>query len=130
MTLLHLSLPALLLGCAFAAVGQNAPPDPAPASVAPGQTENGPPPPDKRIFGVLPNYRTANQTAVYMPITSRQKFTIAAKDSFDYPLLGLSAALAGIGQWDNSNPSFGQGWAAYGHRVGVEYADQAIGNMM
>jgi hypothetical protein len=136
MTLLHLSLPAVLLGCAFAALGQNATPDPTlapaadPSAVLPGQTETGPPPPDKRIFGVLPNYRTANETAAYMPITPAQKFTIAAKDSFDYPLLGLAAVLAGYQQWVNSNPSFGQGWAGYGHRVGVEYADQAIGNMM
>ncbi len=101
-----------------------------PAPLQPGQTENSLAPPDKRIFGVLPNYRTANQTAVYMPITPKQKLTIAAKDSFDYPLLGLAAALAGYQQAVNSNPSFGQGWAGYGRRVGVEYADQAIGNMM
>ena len=129
-----------MLGCALAALGQNATQDPTPApaadppaaptSIAPGQTETGPPPPDKRIFGVLPNYRTANETAVYMPITWQRKFTIAAKDSFDYPLLGLSAVLAGYQQWTNSNASFGQGWAGYGHRVAVEYADQAIGNMM
>ena len=31
------------------------------------------------------------QTAVYMPITAKQKLTIAAKDSFDYPLVGLAA---------------------------------------
>jgi hypothetical protein len=65
-----------------------------------------------------------------MPITVKQKFTIAAKDSFDYPLLGLAAVLAAEQQWANTNPSFGQGWAGYGRRVGVEYADQAIGNMM
>jgi len=106
-------------------------PEPAPAQPPvqqPGQTE--PPPPDKRIFGVLPNYRTANATAVYMPITAKQKFTIAAKDSFDYPLLGLAAVIAAWGQADNSHPEFGQGWAGYGRRVGTAYADQAIGNMM
>lgn len=126
----------LLLACSVAALGQNATQDPAPTpaadppAVQPGQTETGLPPPDKRIFGVLPNYRTANETAVYMPITWQHKFVIAAKDSFDYPLLGLAAAIAAEQQLVNSNPSFGQGWAGYGRRVGVEYADQAIGNMM
>jgi hypothetical protein len=136
MTFNHLSLPTLLLACTFAAVGQDATPA-APATPAvtqpvtqPGQTQAEPPPPDKRIFGVLPNYRTANEAAVYMPISPRMKLTIAAKDSFDYPLLGLAAFLAGYGQLTNQNPSFGQGWAGYGRRVGVEYADQAIGNMM
>jgi hypothetical protein len=140
MTSYHLSLPVLLFACTFAVFGQDAtsapavdPPSvqaspPQPAQLQPGQTQ--PPPPDKRIFGVLPNYRTANETAVYMPITVKQKFTIAAKDSFDYPLLGLAAVLAAEQQWANTNPSFGQGWAGYGRRVGVEYADQAIGNMM
>src|ERR1700682_2914312 len=59
-------------------------------------------PPDKRVLGVLPNYRTANETAVYSPITVQQKFTIASKDSFDYPLIGLAAVIAGLGQWNNS----------------------------
>jgi hypothetical protein len=117
----------MLLACGsiFAQTSAEAPPQAPPAQ--PGQTQA---PPDKRIFGVLPNYRTANATAVYMPITPKQKLTIASKDSFDYPLVGLAAFLAGYGQLTNSNPSFGQGWAGYGRRVGVEYADQAIGNMM
>lgn len=132
MTSYHTLVPVLLVACAFAALAQ----DPAAAPAAdpppeqPGQTQTTLPPPDKRIFGVLPNYRTANATAVYMPITPKQKLTIAAKDSFDYPLVGLAAVLAAEGQLTNSNPSFGQGWAGYGRRVGVEYADQAIGNMM
>src|ERR1700730_16857935 len=87
-------------------------------------------PPDKRVLGVLPNYRTANETAVYTPITVRQKFTIASKDSFDYPLIMLGAAIAGIGQWTNENPSFGQGAAGFARRFGTSYADQAIGNIM
>jgi hypothetical protein len=132
MTSNHISLSVLLFACSVAAMGQDALPAPAadPPPVQPGQTGKEPPPPDKRIFGVLPNYRTANATAVYMPITPKQKLTIAAKDSFDYPLVGLAAVLAAEGQLTNSNPSFGQGWAGYGRRVGVEYADQAIGNMM
>ena len=85
---------------------------------------------DKRVFGVLPNYRTANETAIYTPITTKQKFTIASKDSFDYPLLLLGAAIAGLGQLTNNNPSFGQGAAGFGRRFGTSYADQAIGNMM
>jgi hypothetical protein len=99
----------------------------APQPQQPGQTQE---PPDKRVFGVLPNYRTANETAVYTPITAKQKFTIGAKDSFDYPLFLLSAALAGLGQLSNQNPSFGQGLAGYGRRLGTGFADQAIGNMM
>jgi hypothetical protein len=131
MTSYCVSLPLLLFTCGFVALGQGSStpaPAPDPPAVQPGQTE--PPPVDKRVFGVLPNYRTANETAVYQPITTKQKFSIASKDSFDYPLLGLAAFIAAYGQLDNANPSFGQGWAGYGRRVGTAYADQVIGNMM
>jgi hypothetical protein len=87
-------------------------------------------PPDKRVLGVLPNYRTVNETGVYNAITSKQKLTIAAKDSFDYPLVLLGGAFAGISQLTNSDPSYGQGLKGYGKRLAANYADQAIGNMM
>ncbi len=88
------------------------------------------PPGGKRAFGVLPNYRTANESAIYTPITARQKLTIASKDSFDYPLVILAGAFAGLGQLTDQNPSFGQGMAGFARRWGTAYGDQAIGNLM
>jgi hypothetical protein len=88
------------------------------------------PPGGNRVFGVLPNYRTVNESDVTAPLTDRQKFSIASKDSFDYPLVLLAAGLAGIGQWSNQHPSFGQGAAGFGKRVVTAYGDQALGNMM
>ena len=85
---------------------------------------------DKRIFGVLPNYRTADGTKPFMPITTKQKFTIATKDTFDYPSYILAGAFSGISQLDNSNPSFGQGVKGYAHRYVTAVADQDIGNYM
>jgi hypothetical protein len=87
-------------------------------------------PPDKRVFGVLPNYRTANETGTYTPITTKQKFIIGSKDSFDYPLVLLAGAFAALGQISNQHPQFGQGMEGFGKRLGTGYADQAIGNMM
>ena len=98
-----------------------------PAQAQPGQIQE---PPDKHVLGVLPNYRTVNDTGVYTPISPKQKFVIASKDSFDYPLVLLSAAIAGFGQLTNQNPSYGQGLAGYGRRLGAGFGDQAIGNMM
>jgi len=86
-------------------------------------------PPDKRVFGVLPNYRTANLTPDYHPITAKQKLIIASKDSFDYPLIGLGAAYAGLYQLDDSHPQFGQGFKGYLRRFGTSYCDQVVGNM-
>ncbi len=105
----------------------SAPPEASPSTSEPAQPQT---PPDKRVFGVLPNYRTANETAVYTPITAKQKFIIGAKDSFDYPLVLLAGAFAGLGQLTDQNPSFSQGIAGFGRRLGTAYADQAIGNLM
>ena len=96
------------------------------APTQPGQTEA----PPKRVFGVLPNYRTAEEQAVYTPISTKRKWVIGLKDSFDYPLMGVAAIIAGIGQLSNANPSFGQGMAGYGRRLGTSYCDQAVGNLM
>jgi hypothetical protein len=85
---------------------------------------------DKRIFGVLPNYRTADGTAPFQPINTKRKFYIAMKDSFDYPIYPLSAAFASLYQLENSNPSFGQGVKGYAHRLVTSYGDQVVGNMM
>jgi hypothetical protein len=85
---------------------------------------------DKRIFGVLPNYRTADGSVPFTPITAKRKFYIASKDSFDYPVYLTSALFAGLYQLENQNPSFGQGVKGYAKRLASSYADQAIGNMM
>ena len=94
------------------------------------QSISPPPAIDKRIFGVLPNYRTADGTAPFVPITTRHKFYIAAKDSFDYPVYLTAALFAGYYQLDNENPSFGQGVKGYAKRLATSYADQAVGNLM
>jgi hypothetical protein len=85
---------------------------------------------DKRIFGVLPNYRTADGSAPFAPITAKHKFYIATKDSFDYPVYLTSAIFAGLYQLENQNASFGQGVKGYAKRFASSYGDQAIGNMM
>lgn len=89
-----------------------------------------PPPVDKRVLGVLPNYRTAQLTADYHPITPKQKMTIAFKDSFDYPLLGLAAVYAAFYQLEDTHPQFGQGFKGYLRRFGTSYCDQVVGNML
>ena len=59
-----------------------------------------------------------------------EKFAIANKDSFDYPLVFLAAGLGGIGQWANQNPSFGQEMGGFSKRLVTGFADQSIGNIM
>jgi hypothetical protein len=82
------------------------------------------------VLGVLPNYRTINETDTYQPIDTKHKLIIASKDSFDYPLVLLAAAFAGISQLSNTNPSYHQGVEGFAKRLAGNYANQAIGNMM
>jgi hypothetical protein len=85
---------------------------------------------DRRIFGVLPNNRTTENSIPFHLITPRQKLMIAVDDSFDWPVFPTSAAFAGLYQIENQNPSFGQGVKGYSHRFSTAYGDQMIGNMM
>ncbi len=103
-----------------------------PESVAASPSAESAPaqPADKRIFGVLPNYRTVDGSAPFVPITSKHKFYIASKDSFDYPVILLSGAFAALYQLEDQDPSFGQGLKGYGKRMAASYGDQAIGNLM
>jgi hypothetical protein len=101
-----------------------------PIVAAPGGVEPGAPPQDKRVFGVLPNYRTIDGTIPFSPISTRRKFIIASKDTFDWPSYILAGAFAGISQVGNSNPSFGQGLKGFGKRYAASVADQDMGNFM
>jgi hypothetical protein len=85
---------------------------------------------DKRIFGVLPNYRTADSSLPYQRISPKQKMLIAAKDSFDWTLSLVAAGYGGLGQITDQNPSFGQGAKGYANRFARAYADQVIGNVL
>jgi hypothetical protein len=95
-------------------------------------TPSSPPAPveDKRIFGVIPNNRTTEESIPFHSISAKQKITIAAKDSFDWPVFPTAAAFAGLYQIENQNPSFGQGVKGYALRFATAYADQTIGNIM
>lgn len=85
---------------------------------------------DKRVAGVLPNYRTAEMTADYHPISAKYKITIALKDTFDTPLLFIGAIYSSFYQLENDHPQFGQGTVGYLRRFGASYNDQVMGNMM
>jgi hypothetical protein len=125
-----------LIGCGLAilAAAQQSEPQIRPSVLATPPTDAAQiataTPVDKRVFGVLPNYRTANMTAVYQPITAKEKLEIALKDSFDYPLAFLGAAYAGLYQLEDSHHQFGQGASGYFKRFGTSYTDQIVGNLL
>ena len=88
-------------GFAAPATAQEVPkPQPGTVTPPPGKIQEGPGQPveDKRAFGVLPNYRTAESTSRFIPITTKQKFSIATSDSFDYAVLVTTGFFAGLSQ--------------------------------
>ena len=117
----------LLGGVMYAQENTDPPPPPAPSQPAQPVVQA---PEDKRIFGVLPNNRTTENSIPFHSITSKQKMTIAYKDSFDWPVYPTAGLFATLYQLENQNPSFGQGMAGYAKRFATAYGDQMIGNMM
>jgi hypothetical protein len=93
-------------------------------------TPNVTPPEDKRIFWIIPNYRTSPSLHPYKPLTSEEKFKIATEDSFDRGTAALAVLFAGEAQLTNSTPAFGQGVEGYARYLGTAYADFVIGDMM
>jgi len=74
-----------------------------------------------RIFEVLPNYGTVENTKNLPPLTAGQKFRLATAGVFDWGAYPFNVILAGIAQAKNDPKEWGQGWDAYGKRYGFEF---------
>jgi hypothetical protein len=78
-----------------------------------------------RLFWTLPNLLAVENAGQAPRLTSKGKFKVALRTSFDlavYPYVGI---LAGISQAQNSEPGYGQGAAGYWKRYGATFADNA-----
>jgi hypothetical protein len=122
---LSMRIVAVLILGVFISRAQDTPSSSPPNSAVPVQ-----PAEDKRIFGVIPNNRTTEESIPFHSISAKQKLTIAAKDSFDWPVFPTAGLFAGLYQIENQNPSFGQGVRGYALRFATAYGDQMIGNVM
>jgi hypothetical protein len=103
------------------------------ASVAAGQgtpQDQKPNTEDKRILGIIPNYRTSSSLANYEPLTATAKFKVASEDAFDRGTFILAGLFAGEAQLTNDNRAFGQGAAGFGQYYGAAYGDLLIGDCM
>jgi hypothetical protein len=52
-----------------------------PGTIATSKNQNPTPPESKRIFGIIPNYRTSPSLADFKALTPREKFKIASEDA-------------------------------------------------
>lgn len=81
-----------------------------------------------RLFFALPNFLTLETADHVPPLTTKQKFAVVTRSSFDYIQIPWYGFLAGVSQAENSEPGYGQGAAGYGKRFGSAAADGAIEN--
>jgi hypothetical protein len=81
-----------------------------------------------RLFYTLPNFLTLENAGQVPPLTTREKFKVITKGSFDYVLIPWYGFLAGLSQAEDSEAGYGQGAAGYGKRFGAYFADGTIEN--
>lgn len=83
---------------------------------------------NQRILGVIPDYQTVD-ARVTTPLTVRQKWELAFKESVD-PFNIVSAGVgAAFSQQGNETPKYGEGSQAFGKRYGAALADMTTQNV-
>jgi hypothetical protein len=115
-----------LAGDAYAAPGSSD--APATAAALPPAPEPSPAPVlpfnEQRIAGVIPDFQTVRDShGEVPPLTARQKWYLALKETEDPFNIASAAMTAGFAQHDNQTPRYGEGPAAYGKRFGAALAD-------
>jgi hypothetical protein len=92
------------------------------AAKADATTEEDPP---KRMFGMIPDFENTSNTPVNQkPLTVRGKYLLAWHQSTDFSAHVGAAFAAGLQQWGNGQPRYGEGWGAYGKRFAAAEGDQ------
>jgi hypothetical protein len=82
----------------------------------------------KRIMGMLPNFRSVSAGQVVPPETTRQKLVTATEDNFDYTSLFFAGVIAADSFATKATPEFHQGAAGYARYYWHTVADQAVEN--
>ncbi len=75
----------------------------------------------QRLFGFIPNFYVVYEPDP-VPLTTKLKFRLALKIATD-PVTAAGIAFLSGTQQAGDTPNFGQGWDAYGKRIGANSAD-------
>jgi hypothetical protein len=76
----------------------------------------------QRLIGVIPNFYIS-YVHDPAPMTTKQKFSLASRDTFDpVSLIGVGLT-AGIEQANNTYAGYGQGAAGYGKRFAAQFGN-------
>ena len=82
----------------------------------------------KRMFGVVPNFAAVSANTQLPPLSTREKFSLAARDSVtDYSSFTWAGILAAQAMALNSSPELGSGIAGYGRYYWRTFTDGVSG---
>ena len=75
----------------------------------------------QRVFGIIPNVYVSYENDP-APLTAKMKFKLALKVSID-PVTAAGVLLVASAKQAGNTPNYGQGWGAYGKRIGAVATD-------
>ena len=84
----------------------------------------------KRILGIMPNFSAVSADTKLPPQKPKEKFIIAAKNSFDYSSFLIAGIQSGINMATNSYPDFDDGGTTYFRYYYHTLLDTADSNFM
>jgi hypothetical protein len=96
-----------------------------PDAVSPNGTQQ-----TKRILGIMPNFRSVSADTKLPPMSAKDKFIIAGKDTFDYSSFFIAGVQAGFAMNGDSYPEFHQGVKGYARYYWHTLADTVDENFM
>jgi hypothetical protein len=83
----------------------------------------------QRVLGIIPNFYVSYIPDA-APLSSKQKFSLALRDTIDPVTFVVTAGVAGIEQATDQFGGYGQGAEGYGKRYGAAYADLVTSNFI
>ncbi len=84
----------------------------------------------KRIFGIIPNFKSVSANVHLPPQSVGDKFKTASQDSFDYSSLTLATVVTLDAYAQSSTPEFGTGGVAFGRYFWHTYVDEISENYL
>jgi len=83
----------------------------------------------QRVLGVIPNFYVSYVPNA-APLTTKLKFRLAWKSIINPYTFGITGAIAGIEQADDTFSGYGQGAQGYAKRYGAAYTDLVSGTLI
>jgi len=102
----------------------------APDQASPKPDQNVAPVSKDRLFYTLPNFLSVENAANIPTMTTGEKFKVIARSSFDPVEFVWYGVISAVGQAQNSESAYGQGWGAYGKRYATNLADGTVEGFM